>query len=75
MSEDVDQSRLTKKVVDRINNIVILSVVLGMCISSFLGTFSHTHTGGGRLLFAGCGVGAFVFIILSLEYLGRFRFK
>ena len=60
MTENEIQPILTEKVVGRINNIVIVSVLLGMCISSYIGTFSHSYVGVGRLPLIVIGLGALV---------------
>lgn len=73
MTEKETQSILTKNTVDDINNLVIVSILLGVCIVSFLSTFSHSYTGDGRLMAGALGLISLVFIIVSLEHLGKFR--
>ena len=75
MTENEIQPILTEKVVGRINNIVLVSVLLGVCISSYIDTFSHSYDGVGRLPFIVVGLTAVAFVVLSLEYLGQFRVK
>lgn len=75
MTEDKKESYLTEKVVDRINNIVIVSVLLGMCISTSIDTLCSRYTPYDWVVPVVVGVAALVFVIISLEYLGQFRIK
>ena len=75
MTEDKKESYLTEKAVGRINNLVLASVLFGMCISSFKFTFGSRHIAQDWVVFVIVGLVALVFVIMSLEYLGQFRIK
>ena len=75
VSEEENQSYLTEKVVGRINNIVIYSFLFGVCVASLIYTYNLNHSTDGRVLYVTVGLGSLVFLIKSLEYLGRFRAK